>query len=211
MVRKLLLGCGVASSVLYAGLNVFVPMLWPEYSSVNQTVSELSAIDAPTRNVWFPFGLLYAVLVIAFGLGVNVSAVGSNLIRWLGILLIAYGTLCLYWPPMHLRGTITTVTDTLHLVWAGLSVLLMVSSIILSAVIFKGWFRWYAIVTVLVLAVFGILTSVQAPAVPLNQPTPFMGVWERINIGVYLLWIIVLAVMLYPERKPVLQFSIQNK
>ena len=211
MVRKLLLGCGVASSVLYAGLNVFVPMLWPEYSSVNQTVSELSAIDAPTRNVWFPLGLLYAVLVIAFGLGVNVSAAGSNLIRWLGILLIAYGTLCLYWPPMHLRGTITTVTDTLHLVWAGLSVLLMVSSIILSAVIFKGWFRGYAIVTVLVLAVFGILTSVQAPAVPLNQPTPFMGVWERINIGVYLLWIIVLAVMLYPERKPVLPFSIQTK
>lgn len=211
MVRKLLLGCGVASSVLYAGLNVFVPMLWPEYSSIDQTVSELSAVDAPTRAVWFPFGLLYAVLVIAFGLGVNVSGAGNRLIRWLGILLIVYGTLCLYWPPMHLRGTLTSLTDTLHLVWAGLSVLLMVSSIILSAVIFKGGFRIYAIVTVVVLAVFGLLTSVQAPAVPLNQPTPLMGVWERINIGVYLLWIIVLAVKLYPERRPALQFTIQPK
>lgn len=211
MVRKLLLGCGVASSVLYAGLNVFVPMLWPEYNSIDQTVSELSAIDAPTRTVWFPFGLLYAVLVIAFGLGVNVSGAGNNLIRWLGILLIAYGTLCLYWPPMHQRGTHTSLTDTLHLVWAGLTVLLMVSSIILSAVIFKGGFRIYAIVTVVVLAVFGILTSVQAPAVPLNQPTPLMGVWERINIGIYLLWVIVLAVKLYPERKSALQFTIQPK
>jgi hypothetical protein len=34
------------------------------------------------------------------------------------------------------------------------------------------------------------------PGVGANQPTPLLGVWERINIGVFLLWMIVLAIVL---------------
>jgi hypothetical protein len=29
-----------------------------------------------------------------------------------------------------------------------------------------------------------------------NQPTPMIGVWERINIGVFLLWVVILATVL---------------
>ena len=42
--------CGIASSLLYVAMNVFVPMQWEGYSSASQTVSELSAIGAPTRS-----------------------------------------------------------------------------------------------------------------------------------------------------------------
>ena len=31
-----------------------------------------------------------------------------------------------------------------------------------------------------------------------NLPTPWIGVWERINLGVFLLWVIVLAIRLMP-------------
>ena len=53
MARKLLLVCGILSSLLYAAMNVFVRMLWEGYSYASQTVSELSAIGAPTRRLWF--------------------------------------------------------------------------------------------------------------------------------------------------------------
>ena len=44
-------------------MNVFVAMQWENYSSVSQTVSELSAIDAPTRPLWVPLGIVYTLLV----------------------------------------------------------------------------------------------------------------------------------------------------
>jgi hypothetical protein len=47
-----------------------------------------------------------------------------------------------------------------------------------------------------VLLLFGALTFIDAPGVAVNQPTPFIGVWERINIGVFLLWVVVLSVVL---------------
>jgi hypothetical protein len=39
----------------------------------------------------------------------------------------------------------------------------------------------------------GALTFVEAPRLQLNLPTPWIGLWERINISVFLLWIVVLA------------------
>ena len=36
----------------------------------------------------------------------------------------------------------------------------------------------------------------QALGVNANQPAPLLGVWERINIGLFLGWVIVLAIAL---------------
>jgi hypothetical protein len=71
MGRKPLLICGILSSLLYVAMNVFVPMLDPAYRSASQSVSELSAIGAPTRSVWVPLGIVYTLLVTAFGWGVT--------------------------------------------------------------------------------------------------------------------------------------------
>jgi hypothetical protein len=40
------------------------------------------------------------------------------------------------------------------------------------------------------------LTTLNAPRIGANLPTPWVGVWERINIGVFLLWVVVLAMTL---------------
>ncbi len=74
MVLKLLLFCSILSSLLYVAMNVFVPMLFEGYSLASQTVSELSAIGAPTRPLWVWLGTVYALLVVAFGWGVWKSA-----------------------------------------------------------------------------------------------------------------------------------------
>ena len=57
MARRLLLCCGIISSLLYVAMNVFVAMQWKDYSSTSQTVSELSAIGAPTRSLWVALGI----------------------------------------------------------------------------------------------------------------------------------------------------------
>src|ERR1700693_1810283 len=98
MVRKVLLACGIVSSVLYVAMNVFVPMQWEGYSSASQTVSELSATGAPTRSLGVLPGAVYTVLMIAFGLGVWKSAGRMRALRIVGCLILAYGSLGLIWP-----------------------------------------------------------------------------------------------------------------
>jgi hypothetical protein len=51
-------------------------------------------------------------------------------------------------------------------------------------------------VTLALLIVFGTLTGLNGPRIAQNQPTPWVGVWERICIGAFLLWVVVLAVAL---------------
>lgn len=191
--RTALLVCGVLSSLLYAVMLVVVPLQWEGYSSVSQTVSELSAIGAPTRLLWEVPGNLYALLVALFGCGVWASAGRRRSVHVVGGSLIAYGVIGGFWPPMHLRGTVHTLTDTLHIAFTIATVVLMMLAIGFGAGAFGKRFRLYSIASLVALVAFGVLTGMDAPRVAANLPTPWVGLWERIDIGVFLLWVVVLA------------------
>src|SRR5436190_7362699 len=103
MGRKLLLICGLLSSLIYVAMNVVAAMRWEAYSSVSQTVSELSAIGAPTRPLWLALAIPYTLLVAAFGCGVWASARRNRALRVVGAVLVVDGLIGLAWPPMHLR------------------------------------------------------------------------------------------------------------
>ena len=194
--RKVLLGCGIISSVLYVFMNIIGAMHFEGYSSVSQTVSELSAIGAPSRALWVPLCILYSLLMAAFGWGVRQSAFRNRPLLIAGTLFIVYGIIGLYWPPMHLRGMVFSLTDAMHIVYAIVTVLLMMLAIGFGAAAFGKYFRLYSIATLVIFFVFGTLTGMDGPRIAANLPTPWVGVWERINIGAFLLWVIILATML---------------
>jgi hypothetical protein len=205
MIRWTLLACGILSSLLYVAMNVFIPMQWEGYSQASRVVSELSAVDAPTRSLWVPLGVAYAVLVTAFGWGVRASAGGNRHLRIMGAVLISYGAFNIIpWPPMHQREVLAagggTVTDTLHLVWGFVAVLFMMTAIGVGVAAYGVRFRLYSIVTLVLLVALGVLTGMDTPRIEANLPTPWVGVWERGSIGVFLLWIVVLALSLLRVR-----------
>jgi sulfite exporter TauE/SafE len=96
--------CGILASLLYVAMNVYVPPLFEGYSMASHTVSESSAIGAPTRPLWVSLGTVYSLLVIAFGWGVRSSAGRNRPLRVVGVAMLDRGIVSLYWPPMHLRG-----------------------------------------------------------------------------------------------------------
>ena len=196
MVRKLMLICGIVSSLLYVAMNIFVPMLFEGYSMISQTVSELSAIGAPTRSLWVPLGTVYSLLVAAFGVGIWKSSGRNRRLRFVGGLLIVDGVFSLYWPPMHLRGAEFTLTDTLHIVWSIVTVVLMMLAMGFGAAALGKRFRLYSVMTMVILVVFGALTGRDGPRIAQNLPTPLVGVWERISIAAFMIWVVVLAVTL---------------
>ena len=172
------------------------------YSRLSQTISELSAIGAPTRSLWMLLGAVYTVLVTAFGWGVWKSAGRDRALRIVGGLLVAYGSLGLLWPfaPMHLREVLAagggTLSDTMHIVLASATVLLMFLAMGFAASVFGKRFRLYSIASIVdPRRVWRVDVLGCAPR-PANLPTPWIGLWERINISVFLLWVVVLAIVL---------------
>ena len=62
-------------------------------------------------------------------------------------------------------------------------------------------FRIYTAATGTVVLLFsGVLTGIQSAKLPDGDPTPLLGLYERIGIGSWLQWMAVLAVM--PIRGP---------
>lgn len=199
--NKRLICCGILSSVWYFAINIYVPTRYEGYSLSSLTVSELSAIGAPTRNLWIWLVLLYPLLFAAFGWGVLQIAGASRSLRVVGMFIITYSIVNIYWPPMHQRGLEPTLTDTLHIVWAGVTVLFMMIMMGFGAVAFGRGFRFYTITSISLHVIFGMLTGLQAPNIPTNGPTPTIGVYERINIAIFMVWIIVLAIALLRKGK----------
>ena len=125
-VRRGLLSCGVISSLLYIIANVVTVVMYEGYRVASQTVSELSAIDAPTRSLWVSLMIVYSLLLIAFGWGILQFFGKNRPLRIVGLLLIADAVIGLFWPPMHQRAVLAaggkTLTDTMHIVFTMVTV-----------------------------------------------------------------------------------------
>jgi hypothetical protein len=70
-----------------------------------------------------------------------------------------------------------------------------------AAIISGKSFRIFSAAIVLVFIIFGILTTKDSSGIEANLPTPHLGIWERINIAAYMLWVIVFAILLIRNNK----------
>ncbi|MBP2328776.1 ABC-type transport system involved in multi-copper enzyme maturation permease subunit [Kibdelosporangium banguiense] len=196
--RTALLVCGVLSSLLYAGTTILATLLWEGYNTASQTISELFAIDAPPRALVVALFLAHNILLIAFAAGVWASAnrralrVTAGLLAGIGVI----GSVATVFFSIHLRGAVPTTTDTMHAVLTGVIVALILLAVGFAATTAGMWFRVYSWATLATLVVFGAMAGLQGPHLAANESTPWLGVLERINIGGYLLWLTVLAVVL---------------
>jgi len=179
--------------------------MYDGYNALSLTVSELSAIKAPTRILWTLLALPYSLLFMLFGWGILYTSIDNRSLRITGVLIIFFSIFNFYWPPMHRREVIAlgggTLTDTLHIAWAMTTLLLMVLIMGFGAAPLEKRFRFYTMLSWVVFIAFGILSWLQSPGIEKNQPTPLIGVWERINIAAFMLWVMVLAMILLGRNK----------
>ncbi len=189
---------GILSSLCYAAANVTGPMHWPGYSSLHQAVSELSAIGAPSRPAVLPWFIAYSVFALAFGIGVWQAGTDNRALRRAGAALVILGLIDIGGPlfPMNMRGSEPAWTDAMHIALTVVTVAVILAAMAFAAPAFAKGFRLYSILSILVMVVFGAVAGLQGPHIATGEPTYWMGVYERINIGGYLLWQAVLAFLL---------------
>jgi hypothetical protein len=205
---KVLLAAGIAYGVTYVVANDLVAArLSAGYSSIDQTISELSAVGAPARPFLAIVGIIWPLLLAAFGAGVWRAAAAAAVdrrtpLRIMGAVLVAHGLFSSLWYlfPMSQRQDIvagtTSAHDVGHLAMAAGTVLFIVVELVLGAVALGRWFRIYSIASAVTILVFGAMTSAQVSNIADARATPFVGVYERVNVGSWMLWLAVLAVTL---------------
>lgn len=191
---RVLTAAGMAAFALYIAMDVGASLAYDGYSYRDQTISELSAIGAPTRTFWLVIGVLYQALAFAFAIGVLAIAGNRRKVQITGWLLLAAAISGPLWwlAPMHQRDVLAadggTWQDTMHLAMAGISSLLFFAMIGVGAFAFERPFRWYSFATIGAMLVFGMLMNTRVPAVADNEPTPWLGIWERITVEGAMLW-----------------------
>ena len=189
-VRQAMLACGLVYAVLYPLVNdAIAATLYDGYSRTSQAVSELSAVGAAPRPFLMAVGPVFSLLQIGFGVGVWQSAQGKVSLRVAGALMVGHGAMSFLWV------FAPTSADTMHLVLAAGTGLFVAAYVAVFAIGFGWVFRVYSVLTLAVALVFGRL-SAQVDKIQAGDPTPYLGLLERIGIGAWLLWMAVASVML---------------
>lgn len=197
--------CGIISSLLYISVDITASVHWNEfYNYTSQGFSELLAFEAPTRPFVLSFNILYNALVIVFGSCMFITSEKKLSLRITGLLLIGYAIIGIVTPtffPAPMRNVEATATNAMHLPLTVFEVLFILLSIVFGAIANGKKFRLYSICSLVLVTIFGIWGGTFVSKVAGNQPTPRLGVIERVNIYGYLIWVIVLAVALLRKGK----------
>lgn len=199
-VREILLFCGIFASVVVAR-DLAALLSYPGYDFTNQVISELSAIDLPSRAVDIAMGRAYSVLMLLFSAGIWLAAGERCGLRVAAAFLAAATIYGAFWPPMHMRGAPAGLTDALHIVWTAAWLALTFTAMASAAAALGRRFSYYTIAAAVISLIFGAMTGLLGARLAANLPTPGIGIYERISIGALLLWVAVLALALWPRRQ----------
>lgn len=200
---KLLLLCGILSSLLYVATDLLASWMYQGYSILDQNYSELLATGAPTRPMMLLGSIVYNLLVASFAIGVWNSST-KRIARITSIMIIIYAAISMITPiffQMDMRGVEVTPLGSLHPLMTAVMSLFILLSMGFGAFILGKGFRFYSILTIIILIFFGFLTSFQVPQLASGQPTPWMGLTERINIYATMLWFALLSIFLLQKKE----------
>lgn len=193
---------GIIGPVVYI-LAVFIGgALRHDYSALYNSISELSMTNAPNKLLLDVLFGIYNLFMIIFGLGAYLDTkINSKKYNAATIMLIVIGILGL----MVLvftqdpRGAPETLNGILHIVLSGITAALTIISVILVGLSFKSFinmklFSWYSYITGTLIFIFG-----GAGAASIANNSPIGGLFERITIFLFMIWVIILSYILLKE------------
>jgi len=189
--------CGIVAPVIYAATVVWGGTLFPGYSHLGDAISSLTEAGRPGTTGVESFFLIYNVLVLEFAFtGLSIT-LGHWQWTWSFAMLLCVGMLGLLMAPFPMDpiGAPVTLPGGIHIALAGLASIASMIAIGMSALALRAApsARKYAGLALLALAVVFITGLVAASAAVAGWP--LMGLFERITIGAFLVWMTALALL----------------
>lgn len=194
-IRKALVACGPLSVLTYVGWAELAALQWDNYRRIRNAISELFLSDSPSGRFLQPWeGVVYNALLIAFGIGVWQSARGHRPLRVVGALQVLLGAIF----PIGLAFGEASLAAHVGLAMVG--VLTWLGTLAFGAAAFGRRFRLYSLITLAAVLVFNALAFIYIPQAAAGEPMGVIGLFERIAFSAYYLWMVVLALTLWPSR-----------
>lgn len=186
--------------MLYVATDIIGTLRYEGYRYTEQQFSELTAQGAPTRSFMVAFNVIpYDLLVGAFAAGIWIAAAPKRIAHITSAKLLGYAVVGVIGGgifPMETRGNEQTLRNVMHIpVTAVMSIFILLAMGFGSRMLGRR-FRYYSYGTIATLLVFGVLASTQAGRLAANEPTPWMGIHERVNIYATMAWLATLSVAL---------------
>lgn len=187
---------GIAGVIIYIGTVVFGGMIYPGYSHIAYDISQLTSTLSPVSTVMNPLFFLYNLLVSLFGVGLykeskNIwSKVAAGFIVTIGLL---GATVLLF--PINTRGTEVTLTGVVHISLVSVISLFTV----IANVLFWRSNKYNDVFISRVSLITGCAFLISGPLAALYVMSPYAGLFERIPIGIFLTWIVLIST--YELRK----------
>lgn len=201
---KLLIFYGLLSSVFYVASDLMASWWYEGYNILNQNFSELLATGAPTRPAMLASSAVFNILLALFAAGVWLSKKGSAKIRTAtGIVIMIYAIGSMITPlyfQMDMRGAQITQLGSLHPLMTAIVSVFILLSIGFGGFMLERWFKAYSFATIGILLAFGVITSLQAPALEAGLETPWMGLTERVNIYATMIWFAIFSIKLLQKN-----------
>ena len=188
------------SYILYVVIGGFISE--GGYSHLVNAISELSYFVQKDKYIYlsklsdtYTISLLF-FSIIAF---IDFKRYKSNLCRIAFILLLLNGIsgMMMTFFPMDARGSQTTFDGTVHLVLAGLCAIFSILPPFLAGLGFKKIPKFkhlsvFSIISSVIIFFSGGITAAGAA----NQ-IKYFGIFERITIGTYIVWILVISIQIF--------------
>ena len=190
--RKVLLACGPLAALEYIGWHELAALRWEGYGRLSNAISELHFTGTPSKSFLDPWqGWVDSALLAAFGIGIWLSAQGSRSLRLIGAVMIVPAAMIPLW---MIFGEASIAA---HLALVGVGILCWLVAMGFGAAALGKRFRIYSLVSLATVVGFFALGFSYVPEANAGQPTPFLGLYERIGFSAYFLWMSVLAVALW--------------
>jgi len=197
---KKLMAFGIASPLLYVGVAVLGAAVRPEYSHLSNAVSELLLVGAPNRLLLsLGMGLSSACIVAGCIAAFKQSREMGKIFRFAVALLLFTGISGLFtalvWPQDPV-GAPATFSGTMHIGLVAVAALCSMVAPVLVAIPVRqreGWrgLFWLSLICAGLALTFGALSPVI-----IALDIPLMGLFQRMTIASFFLWLIAFFVML---------------
>ena len=201
---KVLSLTGVAGVGFYFLQVFFGTILYPDYNSFAQAISDLTALNSPSRYIAMPLSVVYGIFTVIFSIYFFIySRKYFSVVVTLGagffcaVQVISFFGYMLF--PLTEDGYAGTFQDRMHMAVTALVVFFTIVSLILFMIGFlktRG-LKYLSIVTLftfLILLVGAILINI--------LPNEYFGIAQRINVFSIVIYTGVLSFWMYRYKNP---------
>lgn len=184
---------GVVGPVFYFLLLTALGLMWKGYNPTVQSMSEIGSVVSPYKDIMNYLGFsLLGIFISLFGVGL-LKEFRRGVLQYLTFFLILIAGVFMFavgFFPCDAGCVDVTKTGEMHSLTSTVpSITLPLAAMIIAIIITKKWGKRWGYISFWL----GTLSMTSGPIMFISQIAPYVGIIQRVGIGLSLLWMVLIS------------------